>query len=164
MIFFSISSHASMLTSNLCWYSLTGSWASASLTYLTWRFSWLAWLASLGLAYLTWTPKCRRPEVVKDTPLKAQKAAKSKRIPPWRPKRTQSQRIPPLKARSGKMDAPKAKMEAETLKWRPTRPKYKEMKADKAKMQGNEGPQGQNARKRRPRRLKTAKWSRSRRW
>ena len=44
----------------------------------------------------------RRLEVVKDTPLKAQKAAKS-------------QRIPPLKARSNKMDAPKAKMEAEKL-------------------------------------------------
>ena len=29
----------------------------------------------------------------------------------------------------------------------PKRPKYKEMKAHKAKMQGNEGPQGQNARK-----------------
>ena len=28
-----------------------------------------------------------------------------------------------------------------------TRPKCKEMKAHKAKMQGNEGPQGQNARK-----------------
>ena len=29
----------------------------------------------------------------------------------------------------------------------PKRPKCKEMKAHKAKMQGNEGPQGQNARK-----------------
>ena len=35
-------------------------------------------------------------------------------------------------------------------KWRPTQPKCKEMKAHKAKMQGNEGPQGQNARKWRP--------------
>ena len=39
------------------------------------------------------------------------------------------------------MDAPKAKKEAEKLKWRPTRPKWKEMKAQKAKMKGNEGRQ-----------------------
>ena len=45
--------------------------------------------------------KSRKEE--KDTTPKAQKA-------------TKSQRIPPLKARSSKMDAPKAKMEAEKLK------------------------------------------------
>ena len=39
------------------------------------------------------------------------------------------------------------------------------MKAHRAKIQGNERPQGQNARKWRPRRLKTAKWSRNaRKW
>ena len=32
-------------------------------------------------------------------------------------------------------------------KWRPKRPKWKEIKAQKAKMKGNEGPKGQNARK-----------------
>ena len=39
----------------------------------------------------------------KDTPLKAQKD-------------TKSQRIPPLRAQNAKMDAPKAKMEAEQVK------------------------------------------------
>ena len=38
--------------------------------------------------------------------------------------------------------------------WRPTRPTCKETKAEKAKTQGNEGPQGQNARKWRPTRPK----------
>ena len=39
-------------------------------------------------------------------------------------------------------------------KWRPTTPKWKEMKAQKAKMKGNEGPKGQNERKWRPKRPK----------
>ena len=39
-------------------------------------------------------------------------------------------------------------------KWRPKRPKWKEMKAQKAKMKGNEGSKGQNERKWRPKRPK----------
>ena len=39
-----------------------------------------------------------------------------KDAPPEGPKGQKDHRIPPLKARSGKMDAPKAKMEAEKLK------------------------------------------------
>ena len=59
----------------------------------------------------------RRPEVVKDTPLKAQKPAKSKRIHARKAQKgAKSERIPPLRAQNAKMDAPKAKMEAEKVK------------------------------------------------
>ena len=39
-------------------------------------------------------------------------------------------------------------------KWTPERPKWKEMKAQKAKLKGNEGPKGQNERKWRPKKVK----------
>ena len=48
------------------------------------------------------------------------------------------------KAKMKEKDGPKSQNES---KWRPKRPKWKEMKAQKAKMKGNEGTKGQKAKK-----------------
>ena len=70
---------------------------------------------------------CEGHKEQQDTPLEAQKA-------------TKSQRIPTLKARSGKMGAPKALNGGREAK----------MKAQKAKRTGNESPQSQNGENQRP--------------
>ena len=61
--------------------------------------------------------------------------------PTWQPNK------PKMKGNEG----PKGQNER---KWKPKRPKWKEMKAQKAKMKGNESPKGQNERKWRPKRPK----------
>ena len=72
-------------------------------------------------------PHGRRREVVTDTPLKAQKAAKSRRIPPSRPKRTQT-------AKGHLSSRP------EVANGTPQRPKWR-LRSE------NEGAEGQNERK-----------------
>ena len=58
LTWFELLDHTSMSTSSMSWSSMTGSCVSSSLTWLTWltltwRFSSMAWLDLLDLAYLT---------------------------------------------------------------------------------------------------------------
>ena len=48
-----------------------------------------------------------------------------------------------MKGQKTKMKGNECPKDENEKKWRPKRPKWKEMKAQKAKMKGNEGPKGQ---------------------
>ena len=85
---------------------------------------YLTWIASCGVRIVSSisTVFCgllsvRATKRKRLPPLRAQTAAESKRMPPLKAQKgTKSQRIPPLKAQNAKIEAPKAKMEAEKLK------------------------------------------------
>ena len=104
--------------------------------------------------------------------MKAQKPkCKSQNARKWRPTRPKWKEMKAQKAKNWKMEPAPALLESlyrrlgkRTIfgnlwgegpqKLTPKEPKCKEVKAHKAKMKGNEGPQGQNARKSRSTRLK----------